>query len=672
VGNTGVDHYEIYHDGVGITCLAEPITIKACANADCSAVVATPLSVDLSIGSVSETLTLSTGQIAYDFNFSNTGTYPVTISNQSLAAPVSCYVNNQLSANCNIMFTDSLLSITVPTLTACKAAQATIQAIATDPNNQSCKAAISGNRTINFWSDYVNPTTGSRAVEIEGTAISTASPGTPINLHFSSDGQATFDVNYADAGQLSLSATFQAANGKSLSGTSDPFISKPVGLAVYTEEANAECITEDASCSAFKRAGETFDLKVNAACWTDDADTDFTDNPVTPNFELSNITATHALLAPVSGQLGSLSTVNVDFLLTDNGTHTLTQSVSEVGVFEFGISAPSYFGETLSTYASPAIGRFYPDHFKLTTLNEGDFSSACSGFTYSGQDVTYQTKPQLTITAYSTNPPDSITQNYTGDFAKLTATDVTVTPPTTDANQLGADNTNLVNLTWTPDSPTLIDHADGTLTFSFGDDSYRYLHELNSQIDQFTNAVNLTFTSLTDSDGVSAQALPYTLTPGGEVIRFGRLTIANAHGSELLPLSLTLTAEYFNGINWVDNAVDQCSVLNLATDIQLRNTQTAAGAWQTGTTVMTIGSGSTQASLTNNAPLSSGQATLTFSAPGEDNDGYVDIQSQLGSTAPWLLGDYDGDGVFDDEATGRASFGLFKGSDNIIFRREIF
>jgi MSHA biogenesis protein MshQ len=76
--------------------------------------------------------------------------------------------------------------------------------------------------------------------------------------------------------------------------------------------------------------------------------------------------------------------------------------------------------------------------------------------------------------------------------------------------------------------------------------------------------------------------------------------------------------------------------------------------------------------LTNNAPLSSGQATLTFSAPGEDNDGYVDIQSQLGSTAPWLLGDYDGDGVFDDEATGRASFGLFKGSDNIIFRREVF
>jgi len=87
---------------------------------------------------------------------------------------------------------------------------------------------------------------------------------------------------------------------------------------------------------------------------------------------------------------------------------------------------------------------------------------------------------------------------------------------------------------------------------------------------------------------------------------------------------------------------------------------------------MTIANGTTSGSLTNNAPLLNGTATLTLSAPGEDNEGYVDIRSQLSISAPWLLGDYDNDGHYDDNPTGRASFGLFKGSDNIIFRRELY
>jgi len=135
---------------------------------------------------------------------------------------------------------------------------------------------------------------------------------------------------------------------------------------------------------------------------------------------------------------------------------------------------------------------------------------------------------------------------------------------------------------------------------------------------------------------------------------------------------VTMTAEYFNGVNWVDNIADQCTTLNLITEIQLSNTDTASGSWQQGNSTMTVGSGTTSATLTNNAPLVSGQATLTFSAPGEDNQGYVDIRSQLSANYDWLLGDYDNDGLYDDEVNSRASFGLFSGSDNIIFRRELY
>jgi MSHA biogenesis protein MshQ len=87
---------------------------------------------------------------------------------------------------------------------------------------------------------------------------------------------------------------------------------------------------------------------------------------------------------------------------------------------------------------------------------------------------------------------------------------------------------------------------------------------------------------------------------------------------------------------------------------------------------MAIASGATAGTLTNNNPLANGSAVLSLSAPGEDNQGYVNIRSQISGSYNWLLGDYDGDGVYDDEASARASFGLFKGSDTIIFRREIY
>lgn len=670
---TGIDHYEIYHDGAGLTCLDEPITVKACTNSDCSALATDDISATLSIGASDQLVTISSGGLNYDFSYTTAGTFAVSISNMSEPAPVNCFINNVLDANCNITFSDSSFVITVPTLTACKPAIATIKAVATDPTTNTCKAALSGNRDIYFWNNYENPNSGSISPTLKGTTITTSPPGTAVNLQFSANGEASFDINYADAGQLSLSARYTVTNGKTLTGTSLPFVSTPVALAVYSDDINADCESIDANCSQFKKAGEPFNLTVNAACWTHDGDTDFTDNPVTPNFALLSIANNHTLLAPAGGVSGSLGLANLNFSTSDNGSHIINQSISEVGVFNFGVSPPSYFGEILTTATSDAIGRFYPDHFKATTLTDGAFgANACTGFSYSGQSFFYQTAPQLTLTAYNAASPEAITQNYTADFVKLLATDFIVTPPTSDANQIGADLTNLVRLLWSPDVATLTDNSDGTLTFSFGNDGYSYLHETNSRIAPFINAVDLIFTAISDSDGVATTALPHTLQPTGEAIRFGRMAITNSHGSELAPLPVTIQTEFFNGISWQPNVADQCTVLNLTSHFQLQNPQTAAGSWQLGNSPMQIDLGSTSGALTNNNPLSNGTALLTFSAPGEDNQGYVNIQSQLFGSYNWLLGDYDNDGAYDDEASGRASFGLFKGSDKIIFRRELY
>jgi MSHA biogenesis protein MshQ len=668
-----IDHFELSYASAALTCLASNVTIKACANSDCSNLVTEDISITLapSSGWPTNPVTISSGtaELALQHTTAENVVLDIAASSITPTAPLKCYANNILDPTCTINFAEAGFVFDVPTQTACKpSVDVTIAAVKKSNISEQCVGALTGTQSVNFWSTYSNPNTGTKKVAIIGTPLDNSTPGTGINLVFDINGKATFTVQYDDAGQIQLDAEHTTSNGLVLTGN-DSFVSKPVMLAAYTTDSSADCVSADASCSKFKKAGELFDLKVNAACWTDDADTDFTDNPLTPNFELAGINTGRSLLAPSGGSTGDLTVSNFNFSSADNGQHTINQAISEVGVFSFSVFPPNYLGEVLSTMSSPPVGRFYPDHFKVTNSNNGAFGDfSCSGFSYSGQNFSYSSNPQLTITAYNAATTPAVTQNYTGDFVKLVANDFSVSSPATDAKQLGADNTNLVRLLWAPAAPSLTDNADGSLSFSFGNDSYTYIHESNSQIDAFNNSVDLTFTAITDDDNVQTQSLPTSLQPSGEPIRFGRLAISNAHGSELVPLVLTVQAEYFNGTNWQTNTADQCTALNLASHFQLNNT----GSWVVGTSTMIIEAGSTAASLTNNSPIVNGSAVLTLSAPGEDNQGYVDIRSQLSSSHPWLLGDYDGDGSYDDDPIGRASFGLFKGSDNIIFRRELY
>jgi MSHA biogenesis protein MshQ len=673
----GLDHFELAYASNGLTCIPSAITLKACENEDCSTLYTEDINItfDPATGWVTNPVTISSGTASLNLQHTTAEAVVVDIAASSVAptGALQCFANNVADPNCSISFDEAGFILDIPTLTACKpSADATISAVKKSNISDQCVGALTGIQSVNFWSTYSSPTTGNNTVAISGSTISTSSPGSSVDLDFDINGEAAFTVQYDDAGQVQIDAEHTATNGLELTGD-DLFVSTPVVLTVYTDENNFECVSADASCNRFKKAGENFDLKVNAACWESDSDSDFRDNPVTPNFELNSIAVIPSLVAPASGSNGSVDVSSFNFSTSDNGTHTMDQAISEVGVFNFAISPSNYFGEPLSTQNSPNIGRFYPDHFEVTNSENGAFgNNACTGFSYSGQPFTYAANPQLQITAYNAASPDSVTQNYTGEFVKLTTADFIFTSPTNDAIQLGANNTNLVRLSRSADMTTLIDNTDGSLDFAFGEDSYTYLHESNSQIAPFSNVVDLQFTTITDSDNVQTQALPSTLQPSGEPIRFGRLTIANAHGSELVPLPIAIQAEYFNGNNWQLNNADQCTNFTLNPDFQLSNAETDSGSLQAGTTTMTIDSGTTLATLTNNSPLVNGSATMTFSAPGEDNQGYVDILSQTSLNHDWLLGDFDNDGSYDDEATGRASFGLFKGSDNIIFRREIY
>jgi len=407
------------------------------------------------------------------------------------------------------------------------------------------------------------------------------------------------------------------------------------------------------------KAGKYFSLKIDAVDSGGSITTNYTDT--------DTLTSSSQLLEPSGGipgtfSKGTLSALNGGVITSNTATY------SEVGFFSLQFTDTTFAGidasdgSTLSerTIASPVItvGRFTPDHFEITDSQNGIFSDACTGFTYSGQTFSYLTAPTLTVTAYS--GLGSVTENYTGSYRKLNATDFNVTPPTTDKIQLGADGSTLVNLeSWIPGTASLTDNMDGSLTFAFVNDAFTYQHENNSKIAPFTPTVDLIFTDITDSDSVQTQGLSHTIQASGSSIRFGRLNIENAHGSELLPLAVPVYTEYYNGTSFLLNTDDTCTSINIA---QL--------SFNGGTNPITVGSATSTASIAN-SPLVLGLAGLSLSAPGDT--GFIDITSSIFiSSFPWLNYDWDGDGSHDDSPSARATFGIYKGNSQQIYFREVY
>lgn len=64
---TIVDHFEIDHDGSGLTCEAEPILIRACADSSCTALVSDAYDVQLSVNGVPNKTVTVTGGTATTF-----------------------------------------------------------------------------------------------------------------------------------------------------------------------------------------------------------------------------------------------------------------------------------------------------------------------------------------------------------------------------------------------------------------------------------------------------------------------------------------------------------------------------------------------------------------------------------------------------------------------------
>lgn len=649
---SNVDHYEIWHDGQGLTCDTETITVKVCQNADCSQLYTGAVTVTMSpsTGWVDgQTRTFSNGSLGMRFRQNSPGIVTFGINSANPNVSYLCRENG-IAGDCTMEFSDSGFLFSVPTQIANKTSSAiTLTAASRSGSPRRCQDVFTSvTRNITFLLSYVNPATGTMPIFINGTQVNAGNP-TTVPLTFNASGDATFTVKYSDAGQIRLDLSYN--DGSTILDGNDTFVVRPAGLCVESPDPNADCASTNGSCTKFKKAGESFNLRVKGVQWVADseANSDFCDNAVTPNFALNNIPLSLNLVAPAGGSTGSLGQSTISIAATDNGSKTIdNQSISEVGVFTITAAPPDYLvpGVTIPASTSAAIGRFYPDQFTTAVAVNGSLANLCNGFTYTGQPFSYAVRPQLAVAAWNTLLGQ--VQNYRDDFRKFTIANLGLGYPASDLLQNGKDNLTKMVVNAVPDQATaVITDTVVPLTVTLGNDSFTYTRTLPTETDQarigpFTARLAIIVNSLVDTDGVTTATgdLPKTITPLGNTIRYGEGIIQNTFGPENEALTMPFLALYYDGAAWHTNTLDNCSVFAYTK----------------------VENGTIAVSTVPASPLtlSGGTAAITLTPVNDPAPlgGTVIIQ---GDVATWL----------EPDPVGEATFGIWRGNNRIINWKEI-
>ncbi|ENS5356963.1 MSHA biogenesis protein MshQ [Vibrio cholerae] len=702
-----INHFRITLPQQALTCDVADVSVRACANSDCSNTFTDPVTAYLTPNSLpsatggwvnGSTLTLNNGIGLTQLRRNEAGTVDVGVSGSNPTAVAfnntQCsYNGSDFSANnCTVNFLDSGFVVDVPNAYANQTVTGTIKAVRKDNASQQCLPSF-GNvqKSVAFWSEYLNPTANnsgfqSVTVGVNGTPIGqSANNATSISLNFNQNGEASFPISYREVGSLALHARFTGSGDEQdlLLEGEDSFIRVPRALVLSANHSynpthqNGQCSAEDISCNVFARADENFDLNIRAVVAAPIEDNDFTNNLTAYNYQQQNIALQHTLVQPSTGQSGVLG-VN-EYTHLQGGTTTVAQKVSEVGLFDFSLVAPThYLGLDLASANLPIdvvstgpIGRFIPAYFDVSPMTV-TLAAACSTggqpFTYLGQPFSYANNPGLYLQPKSGSGSDTL--NYLiGDWWRYENS-------WTERDYSDAANNLSIVFTNQLDEPVTRQTASTSGVILDGE-RLSYQKPLQPK-PVFNAAFNLTLSAsdLTDQDGVcyrpnaSPLCSGYTFPPidGAMPLYWGKLVIQDVYGPETQALEQPIYVEHFTNNGFVRTIEDSCTALPAISGFTLQSDPN-----NNGYTVLTTGVAVPPQVLAEHsaANLNSGQRAIRFSAPGAGALGVIDSVLDLNAhNLLWLAEDKDGDGNFDQTTQGRAQFGLYRGSDRVIWWRE--
>ncbi|WP_412034743.1 DUF6701 domain-containing protein [Vibrio cholerae] len=698
-----INHFRITLPQQALTCDVADVSVRACANSDCSNTFTDPVTAYLTPNSLpsatggwvnGSTLTLNNGIGLTQLRRNEAGTVDVGVSGSNPTAVAfnntQCsYNGSDFSANnCTVNFLDSGFIVDVPNAYANQTVTGTIKAVRKDNASQQCLPSF-GNvqKSVAFWSEYLNPTANnsgfqSVTVGVNGTPIGqSANNATSISLNFNQNGEASFPISYREVGSLALHARFTGSGDEQdlLLEGQDSFIRVPKALVLSAKsfyDSDGKCAAADMSCNVFARADENFDLNIRAEAVVADP-VDASDDLTIHNYQQQNIALQHTLVQPSAGQSGVLGVNEYTHLL--GGTTTVAQKVSEVGVFDFSLVAPThYLGLDLANANLPiavtstgSIGRFIPAYFSVSPMSNVTLDAACktgNAFSYLGQPFEYSNSPGLYLQPKSANNAD--TQNYLIDpwWRYNNQWDGRTYSDSANGVNLGFDN-----LQTSPISRQALNNSGIVLN----GERVWYQKPLQPK-PVFNSAFDLTLnaSNLTDQDGVcyrqnaSSPCLGYTFShiDGAMPLYWGKLVIQDVYGPETQASEQPIYVEHFTNNGFVRTIEDSCTALPAITGFTLQSDPN-----DNGYTVLTTGVAVPPQVLAEHsaANLNSGKRAIRFSAPGAGARGVIDSVLDLNAhNLLWLAEDKDGDNNFDQTTQGRAQFGLYRGSDRVIWWRE--
>jgi MSHA biogenesis protein MshQ len=345
--------------------------------------------------------------------------------------------------------------------------------------------------------------------------------------------------------------------------------------------------------------------------------------------------------------------------VVDSGFSSVDQTTDCVAGSTSNTLSSGQYGCNIGSADSVKFGRWYPSHYSFS----GALTPGCAAgmFTYMGQDAL---GVALTLKAHASTgaapaATDPIVSRYTYAPGYTNLASVT----------LSGDNNGSAVAVSRLDNPAFPSMPNATLwvagLFTIND---TFAFSRQAAPDGPFELFKL-IASVNDPDGSSLIGTNAQKETNATRIRYGRLWLGNAYGSELLDLPIPLEAQYWAaGGYYVTNRDDVCTTIPVSS-IALSFLATTPNLVACETQLSPMGS----------PVLVGGKLPLKLTKPGKGNNGTVGLALNIGSAAvgstcvsssgastpataaslPWF-------GIVNP--AGRAAFGVFK--TPLIYRRE--
>ena len=218
---SNLDHFEIIHDGNGLTCAAETVTIKACTNTNCSTLSTNAVTLNFQGNAVTKSSTTFTGSTTVSFNHAVAETLALSVANPTIAPTNVLVCSNGSTNSCNMIFADTGFRFLVdgaasniptqlsgkPSNTGYHSANLALQAIKTNPTTGACEAALTSSVVVEVAAKCTNPTScAGQVVNINGVNINTLNNNATLsysNLTFDFGNNVTNSAAFLDSTQPS-------------------------------------------------------------------------------------------------------------------------------------------------------------------------------------------------------------------------------------------------------------------------------------------------------------------------------------------------------------------------------------------------------------------------------------------------------------------------------------